>query len=193
MFNSKALKEPKEHSKLYSWWLMSPIGDFYYDWSWRLFGKPVFEIKRGFQWWYHALRKTWDFDFQSIFTIIEYFLIRLQKTLLNGHAYQEEKDLQALRIAIKLAGRLKKDEYADRSRRHHDIKWGESKIWFEPCEDKKGCSYMKSSRPNVKTDEDKEQEMNDFKASWTIEEWQQQRDERRLYGILMKHGRRLRD
>jgi hypothetical protein len=193
MFNSKALKEPKEDSRLYSWWLTSPIGGFYYDWSWRLVGRPIFEAKRCFQWWYFCIRKTWDFDFTSIFTIIEYFLKRLQKVLLNGHAVQEEKDMQALAIAIKLAGRLRKDEYFDRPSRHHSKKWGESRHWFEPVGNGSESVYMRSSRPNVNTEADKEQERKDFRATWETEEWQRQRDEKRLYGIFMKYGRRLWD
>ena len=192
MLNSKALKEPKEDSRLYSWWLTSPIGDFYYHWSWKLVGKPAFEVKRTFQWWWHCLRKTWDFDFHSIFTVMEYFLIRLQRTLINGHAVQEDKDMQALRIAIKLCGRLSKDEYADRPRRHHDKKWGEARYWSEPIPGSTS-SYFRSSRPNVKTEADKEAETADLKASWVVEEAQRKRDEKRLYGIFLKYGRRLWD
>jgi len=191
MFQSKALKDFPERtkSKLYKWWLESPIGDWYYRVTWKYFGKPLQDVKKMWSWYWNVFRFDYDFDGHSLFAIIEYKLKRIQKVLQNGHAVQEPKDMKALKLAIKLAGRLKDDDYDEPFWNRHDRKWGESKHWFEPCNDGTGNSYWHSSRPNANTPEEKEQESQEHLAYRYASEAKRNREEKQLYSILQNHLR----
>ena len=194
MINSKALKplEDKKVSRLYSWWINTAFARKYYGLLWTI-KKPFLDLKKMVEWYWNVFRYDYDFDGSCLFRIIEYKLKRVQKVLENGHAIQDAKDMQALRIAIKVAGRLSQDNYSDRAYRKHDVKWGEYKHWFTPNEHNPEYSTWNSSRANAVTEEQKAEERADRKLLWAIEEMQQQRDERRLYGILQKYLRRLWD
>jgi hypothetical protein len=191
MFDSKALKDfpEKKSSKLYLWWIDSAIGEWYYEFTHKYVTNPIFQIKRLYQWYKNVFRNDYDFDFHCMFAIIEYKLKRIQKCLENGHAIQEDQDMHALALAIKLAGRLKDDKYEERSYDRMDKKWGEMKTWTTPCNDRSGCSEWHSSRPNANTDEEKAQEMAYRREQYRLSEYRKKREERWMYAILQRHGR----
>jgi hypothetical protein len=192
VFQSKLLKEfsNKSRSKLYLWWIQTPLCDWYSDTCWKFFGQPISRIKKLYGWYVNVFKHDFDFDGHSLFAIIEYKLKRVQKSLNNGHATQETMDLKALKLAIKLAGRLKEDKYDELAHDRIEKKWGESKHWCEPCGDGSGNSYMRSSRPNIKNDEDKKQCHSDMMAEYEVAENKCKREERNLYAVLNKYLRR---
>src|ERR1700678_2782740 len=108
MFQSKRVKDlkEKESSKLYLWWIDTKISKVYYDFMWKFIQKPIFQIKRLYQWQTNVFKHDYDFDGHCLFAIIEYKLKRLEAVLKDGHVVQESVDMKALRLAIKLAGRL---------------------------------------------------------------------------------------
>ena len=108
-FQSKALKDyaSKKRSKLYSWWIETPVADRYYDFVHKFITNPIYQIRRLYQWYWAVFHFDYDFDFHGMFRIIEYKLKRIEHCLYNGHAIQDPKDLKAIKLAIKLAGRLK--------------------------------------------------------------------------------------
>lgn len=191
MINSKALKDfsSEKSSKIYSWWIESAIGKAYYKVEW-FFQKPYYQLKKLIQWQWNVFRFDYDFDGHCMFAIIEYKLKRILPVLERGHAIQEDQDMHALRLAIKLAGRLKDDKYDIIQHDRHAKKWGESKYWFTPTGDGTGSSYMHSSRPNANTPEEKEQERKDFLAGCYASDAQMKREEKWLYAILHKYMRR---
>ena len=191
MFQSKAIREfsNKNRSNIYQWWIQTRVYDHYHDFTWKFFKQPISHIKKLYGWYVNVFRHDFDFDGHSMFAIIEYKLKRIQNSLNRGCAIQEDKDLKALSLAIKLAGRLKDDKYDDCAYDRIDKKWGESKHWFEPCNDGSGNSWMRTSRPNVKTDEDFTQERADMLAQHFAADYRCKREERWLYAILHKHLR----
>ena len=191
MFNSKALKDfpDKKRSKLYMWWIETPVCDWYHDFTHKYITNPAYQVRRLWQWYWAVFKNDYDFDFNCMFSIIEYKLKRIQRCLDNGHSVQEPKDTKALKIAIKLAGRLKEDKYEERSYDRIDKKWGASKHWVEPCNDGSGNMRMKTSRPKVNTPEEKEQEWADIKASHESCYNRMKREEKWLYAIMHKYGR----
>lgn len=190
MFDSKALKdfEPKKRSKLYCWWIESKICDRYYDFLW-LFKNPYYQLKKLIEWQINVFKKDHDFDGHSMFAIIEYKLKRIEKCLLNGHAIQETKDLKALKLAIKLAGRLKNDKYEERAYDRIDKKYGEMKTWTEPCKDRSDLLEFKSSRPKVNTEEEKKEEWSFRLEQYRLSEYRKNREEKWMYAILLKYLR----
>jgi hypothetical protein len=190
MFQSKALKEwpGQKKSKIYDWWIDTTMSKWYYDFMHKFIENPFFQLKRLCQWYLNVFRYDYDFDGHSLFGIIEYKLKRLEKCLINGHAFQEPIDMKALSLAIKLAGRLKDDKYEEVGYNRIDKIWGEINLnWDAP----EGVSL--ASRPNVKTDEDKEQERAYSMIQYRASEYRMKREERWLYAILHKYLRNLWD
>jgi hypothetical protein len=191
MFRSKALKdlECEKRSKIYDWWIQTAVSGWYYDFEYKFIKNPIFQVKRLYQWYKNVFQYDFDFDGHCLFAIIEYKLKRIERVLFNGHAVQEVKDLKALKLAIKLAGRLKEDKYEDRGHDRIEKKWGELKTWFEPCNDGTTNSYWRSSRPKANTEEEKEQEIADRRAQYVAADYKMKREERWLYDILHKYLR----
>jgi hypothetical protein len=191
MLLPKALKEfpDKKYSKPYEWWIQSKFVDWIYDFKWKWFGKPIFQIKRLYQWHMNVFRFDYDFDFHCMFAIIEYKLKRIEKCLIDGNAFQDPKDIKAIKLAIKLADRLKDDNYPEAFYKRHDRKWGKMKTWFTPCNDGTGCSTWNHSRPKANTPKLKEQESKEHLASMHAADAKAKREEKRLYDILHKYGR----
>lgn len=194
MFNSKAIKGSADwkvenktwkHSLLNWWhdcWLAEKLHELKYT-----IKKPFSYFKKSWDWHWNVFRYDYDFDGHSMFAIIEYKLKRILPQLENGHAVQEDVDMKALKLAIKLAGRLKDDKYDERGYDRHERKWGQLKMWFTPAS--KTTSEMHTSRPKALTEEQKEQEKNEHWAYLVLSDKITKRDEKWLYSILHKHLR----
>lgn len=191
MMESKLLKKlpHKERSTIYLWWIESKIGRFYYRMISKFIIVPIHHIKKTYSWYTNVFRHDYDFDGQCLFAIIEYKLKRLEKCLIDGYAFQSEKEMKALRIAIKISGRLKDDKYESIAYDRHDKKWGNIKTWLTPVNDESGNSYFNSSRPNANTPEEKEQERKDFSAHYESAHIKMKKEEKLLYAILHKYLR----
>jgi len=144
-------------------------------------------------WFWYVFRNDYDFDANSIFAILEYKLKRVENCLLNGSAIQEDKDMKALRLAIKLAGRLKEDSYDILFYERHASKWGELYTWFTPCIDHKDMSKWNSSRPNANTPEEQEEERSDFLIACFKGDAMSKREQKWFFDILNKYIRNLWD
>lgn len=186
--NSKALKDWDDEKK--PWWnFAKPAYWFIEKWWWKLVWDHVKYLQKVFA-YAKLLRTDYDFDAQCLFRIIHLKLTRVKRSLLNGWAIQEEKDMRALDLAIKLAARLDNDhDYYWRPHTRHDRKWGDLHSWFEPVDpsNPNSSSYWRSSRPNAVTDEQKEQERKEFLDSCYAEEFLRSRDRRLLFAILAKY------
>jgi hypothetical protein len=108
---------------------------------------------------------NYDFDSAYLWDLIAFKLKRLRKCLVNGIAEQEEEHMAALSEAIEICERLFAEDYEEKHMALHDQKWGELKFWTEPFnyENSKPLYHVfKSSRPNIKTDEDKQLERDEL-------------------------------
>lgn len=190
MISSKALKNYRagKNTKIGDWWLDSQLRTWYRDIRY-FFINPYRQLKKLIGWQKNVFHKDYDFDAHGIYAIIEYKLRRVLFSLENGHVTQEEKSLKAIRMAIKLACRLKLDNYDNICYDRHDKKWGKMKAWFTPCEDKPGMLTWNSSRPNAVTDEQKTQERKELVENTITAEAKSQREAKWLYGILVKYVR----
>ncbi len=174
--------EPTWKLKLRSWWY-----DFFlYRWYSNV---DVFirRFKRVVKWG-RFMWTNWDFDAATIFPLLERKLLRIQHCLINGHAIQEDKDLKALRVAIKLANRLSNDYHERKYYDWHERKWGDSVFWFTDTEDK-NYKRWNSRRTKVKTKEDEEQEVTDLRKIWEKSPKWEDRDVKWLFAIIAKYYR----
>lgn len=189
MLNSKALKGfSKKSSKIYLWWIDSRIGDAYYSVGW-FFKNPYLQIKKLIQWHRNVFHNDYDFDAHCLFGIISYKLRRVLKVLENGYALHDDRDMKALRLAIKLADRLQDDRYDIVQHERHANRWGEMKTWFTPTNDGTGSSYWNSSYPNANTPEKQEQERTEFRTGMLTSYARMKREEKWFYSILQKYMR----
>lgn len=189
MFDSKSvIFDEKRSSKLYSWWVDTALADFYYKWSWKLFGRPLQDIKKICGWYWNVFRNDFDFDAHSIFSMLEYKLKRVLKALENGCAVQEPKDIKALKLAIKLAKRLKEDNYSTVAHDRVDRKYGPNHHWTTPI---KGSTSVRchSKFEKVNTPEE-EKECNDYRRNqYLMSDVRMQKEEKWFYAILHKYMR----
>jgi hypothetical protein len=196
MLNSKALKPGNRFEKP-----DKPIGRVRLmfrrirDWWWET---PVFEAYKKVKRFYYRLKKwiewrpilweNYDFDAHTIYQLLRYKLERIYRCLENGHAIQEERDMKALRLAIKLAKRLEAGNYEDSFYDRHDKKWGELKTWFEPIPGSTN-SYWRSSRPNAVTEQEKEQERKETRELYEAAQSKEAREKRWLFAIISKYDK----
>ena len=141
---------------------------------------------------------NYDFDFGFTYNLMEFKLKRLLKCLENGHAVQEEEDLNALKEMIKVVRRLHRERYDEKYLRLHDKKWGKTETLSIPKvgEDGKIRHYeyksWKNSTKNA-SEEVKAQERREFRECWEKAEVDRCNDVDRLAELIKKHGPRLWD
>jgi hypothetical protein len=166
------------------WWDFAPVR-WYYD-----VGTFIRRLKRAYKWTKNCIWTNWDFDAQTIFPLLEYKLKRIEFCLKNGHAVQEERDLKALRISIKLAKRVSDDYHEGKLYEWHERKWGGHTPWRESWEDQgDGSSRYVGRRVKVKTEQDREAEVADLRALWAKNDAWRSRDEKLLFSIIQKYYR----
>ena len=190
MFQSKALKDTPKRSKLYLWWIDTDISDYYYSFMHRFIENPIFQAKRLYQWYVNVFHNDFDFDGHSLFAIIEYKLKRMEKVLVKGHAIQDPKDLRALRLAIKLSGRLKDDGYEMKSYDRFEKKWGRMETWMTPFD--RGGEEMfswHSRNPKAIYEKDKIECRKDRLDMYIAADKKMRREQKWLYAILHSHLR----
>lgn len=142
---------------------------------------------------YRRLKRMWDFakfgadnydyDFGFVFKLLHFKLKRLKDALDKGFAIQGSEDMEALRRAIKITGRLSRDRYGDWLFRRHERKWGAR----PPLETENSVVIFKP-RANVKTKDDEENERKDLMEIGAKEKalWEGDLDE--LFRIFKNHG-----
>lgn len=137
---------------------------------------------------------NYDFDSAYMFHLMEFKLKRILDCLLHGHAVQDKVNIDALKEAIKIVERLgSSHEYDDKYHEAHSKKWGRIKSKHIPIEfDKKGKPTLyrwETSRKNVKTPKQKEQERKEFMECVYAGERDRLADHDRLNEIFKKHER----
>lgn len=191
MLNSKRLKDfdidDKEPSKFYLWYIETSLCRWIHDFQYKYFIGPYLMARKVFGWYWNVFRFDYDFDGHSVFAILEYKLKRVEKSLINGTALQENRDMKALRLAIKLAGRLKEDNYDTLFHDRHDKKWGQMKTWFTPSLTHKNMSTWNSSRPKANTPEEIEEERSDFLVACFKGDAMVKREQKWFFDILNKY------
>lgn len=196
MFNSKPVifedEPPKwyENTWLYkkylAWYLESDLVDWYHDFTWKWFGKPVRDVGMVWGWYWNVIRFDYDFEAHCIFMFMKYKLERVQKilthypkTAIDRHG---NKPLQALRLAIKLADRIEKDDYLSILMDRHTAKWGEIEDMFK-------CGRLNFDRPNADTPEKIAQEKEEYRKACFRSEDLENRDRAWFFGIINKYQR----
>lgn len=146
-------------------------------------------LKRAYH-WASFMWTNWDFDGATIYPLLEHKLKRVEHSLKNGYAEHEDRDMKALRAAIKLARRLSDEYHETKLYAWHERKWGELRVWTTPCEDRPEYFKFNSTRPNIKNDTDKENERSDHMDIWAKEHKWRNRDEKWFYDILRIYVRK---
>ena len=186
---SKALDPSKYEKKfsllkkvgLYSWYLESDAVAWVQDKYRALVTTPIYQVKKLYQWQTNVFFNDFDFDAHSIYPLLHYKLKRIEDALKNGCAIQEPKDMKALALAIKIADRIKSDQYEELAMERHDLKWGRPDYSFEP--------YFRCERPAANTPELLVQERNEAIAVYARAESTARKDRRTLFAIIAEYER----
>lgn len=112
---------------------------------------------------------NYDFDGIAIFEVMSFKMKRVLYSLENySSSVQEKKDLDALKLAIKLTNNLANEIHEDVLYKQHEKKWGKlSRIKSTPEYDENGkvkwFKVLPFKRSKVKTDADRKEEREDMK------------------------------
>ncbi len=199
MFKSKAIKESafidRKHRKepnglLANFWkivrdfvmfkIYYPPIDFYHRYVERI-NRSLSYAKFG---WLH-----YDFDFAFLYDLLAFKMRRLLGALENGHAVQEDEDMDALKEAIKICDRLHENNYDDNYHEIHDAKWGKTEHESVPIKEQDGSvkfyewKVWRSGTVNA-SDEVKKQETQEFRQCYELGEADRLADIDRLAEIL---------
>lgn len=142
--------------------------------------------------WAFAKHGYMHYDFESayLYDLMAFKMKRILECLKNGHAIQQDEDLQALREAIKICERLFKGDYDSKYYKAHYKKWGNPRYKTTPIYDENGKIKhyrWESSRPKAKTKSQQKKEIADRRQIWVNEEVDRKADIDRLAEILKKH------
>ncbi len=142
-----------------------------------------------YQWYVNVLRDDCDWDANSLYKIMEYKLKRVEQALKNGYAEHDVKDLKALRLAIKLAEKLKENRYEDKLYDRHEKKWGGLISWTTEISNENLYQWH-SKRPNAITDAEKELERKELMDTLVESQKYYDRDRRIFFDIMQKYMNR---
>ena len=176
-------------SSLYRTWMFnnrfSNVG-----WTW-----PWYDLKHGtrnliaffpviFNWRY------WDYCF--------FFRVIVKMLELKEKGFTEEKrhvgwdrDVKKMKIARLLLERVIEDEYNEMVYKDHDVKWGDSVMRSEPCDEEfqgEKMYTMHFDRPNANTPELIEQERVEYRRLMKKPDQMRQRDLNLAMKIIGKYG-----
>ncbi len=142
-----------------------------------------------FLYWLPIIWNDYDFD-QVYFWIIMRHKLKSMRDFFNSDyalGANSKKDAENMDLCIKVLDRLIKDDYLINSHIWHDKKWGDLKMWTEPIDDE--YSELKSTRPGIKNEQDKEQERKEFLRWCDVADRQEQQDIDFLLTKIKKHVR----
>lgn len=160
-------------------YLIYPVEDFFNRYSERISRSYAF-AKIGWL--------SYDFESLYIFELISFKLKRVESCLKNGHAIQEDEDMLALKEAIEICDRLFDEEYDSKYRELHTKKWGEQPDFTtEPTETPQYSRIVFKDRPNVKSEEDKKLEREEFLKTFENAEQDRRNDLDRLNYLFKEH------
>jgi len=148
---------------------------------------------------WRRLKKLWywlpvvwnDYDFDQVyFWIIMRHKLKSMRDFYNSdeamglYSYKRAEEID---LCIKILNRLVDDDYLSNALMWHNKKWGELKMWGESIDDE--YSELKFTRPNIKNEQDEEQECKEFLKWGSISDRQEQQDINFLMTKIKKHVR----
>ena len=104
------------------------------------------------------------------------------------HSLADEAPLKSLRVAVRIAERLKEERYEDILFERHDAKWGELQFKFEPTENDR--SKLVTWREKANTKRKVSQEKKEYKAAMDQAHKWRERDLTNFCRIWLKYDRR---
>jgi len=139
--------------------------------------------------WLPLIWRDRDWDHGFLFEMLEFKLKRMEKCLRNGIHLYADQTADKVKLCTQLLERINKDEYHEMVFRNHDKKWGRGEITFTDCEDREGMSELHIRYPNVKTEEDLEQQRKEYRALMKRPDELMQQDIDLLFETMRKHIR----
>lgn len=136
--------------------------------------------------WFPVIWKDRNWDHQYIYEILHHKL-NLQERHIRKHDVHVDahKVARRIKLCVLLLKRLMKDDYYENAFYFHDKKWGESNFdWIEHDNDH---VRLDLTRPNVITEEDKEQENKEYRRLSKHETMLREQDLNMLFSTMRKH------
>jgi len=185
----------KEHNSLFFRTILKGV-DLFLDMKGEIRSKR--EMLDRMVFWGWNMRWSWDFDAHTIYDMLYYKLVRLEKVFTeSGNCcwnqdpeYPDYKYMKSLRLAIKILKRLKDRDtprYCIGLWERHDKKWGKLQSnMSNPSEEDKTPSgtIFRTWREKANTPELKEQERKEWRALLELDGIIYERDKRNFFKIL---------
>jgi hypothetical protein len=152
------------------------------DWFWPIV-RIYRQIGRSLAWARFAWN-NYDWDNAYLYDVMIFKMKRMEYALLNGVAEPYREKMKSLKLAIKLAEKLRNEDYHHFTGLHGE-KWGELEF-VKKVDEKTGREYTGMERSGI-TPETKEQERSEFMEACRLDDSIKIRDTRWFYGILAKY------
>jgi len=138
--------------------------------------------------WFPVIWQDRNWDYYFIYIILQKKLKLMEHQIRHfGHHTRAKEDANNIRICVNLLDRLIKDEYYENVLKRHDEKWGDPDFRFEECEDNPNLYTLHIDRENVKSEEDKEKEIKEFRKLYEYETKLREQDLDMLFSYMRKY------
>lgn len=135
-------------------------------------------------WWGWKLRNSKDYDYSSVYEILELKLSRMIE------CFEKDKfhkiPLKKIKVVRELANRLHKQEYLDNSLKLHEIRWGEH-YYKSIGEISKYEECFRSSFKNVKNEMEEKQALKEYLALCRKSDRIELEEKNELFRLLSKY------
>jgi len=127
--------------------------------------------------------RWWDHTF--LYDILRFKLGLMEKFFRKyGHHINAEKDADVMKHCCDILDRLIADEYCEEAYKEHGLKWGRMDMKVD------SDGVLDFTRPNVKTDEDKFIEHEEFLECVKVENQLEKDDIKELFKIMSRNIRK---
>jgi len=135
--------------------------------------------------WFLIVWNDRDWDYYYLCEILRKKLISMENYYKNyGMHTKAEEDSKKIKECVMLLNRIIADDYFVNAYKHHDKKWGESKINVNEN------GYLDITYNNVKTEDDEEIRKVEFKNCMEKENYLMKQDIDYLFDIMKKNLRK---
>ena len=130
--------------------------------------------------WFSIIWQDRDWDQSYLYEIIKFKLEQMESyhrehgITLNAYKYADQ-----MRVCVNLLDRLIKDDYAENAFKHHDKKWGDGRLTFNP--------KFSVEREKAITDKEKAQERKEWNRLYEHSDNLHKQDLDMLFTNMRKH------
>ena len=138
--------------------------------------------------WFPVIWKDRQWDHVYIYQILRHKLHLTEDLIRNYGVHTKNiQDADKIKVCVNLLDRLINDEYCDSAYKTHEDRWGVLTWKSDELDNESETDHCLLQYPNVKTPQDKEREVKDFRRAAKHETMLREQDLGYLFTLMRKH------